>query len=95
LEIDVNGQAIVGRQDLQSGFRPKVNLAKFDAISHGVSRKHAEILFQNGQWLIQDLGSTNGTKVGQRRLSPYQPCPLRHRDQIQVGSLVLYIEFLQ
>jgi hypothetical protein len=49
-----------------------------------VSRRHAELRFDNGRYTIQDLGSTNGTFVngqqveGQRTLSP--------GDHIEVGE---------
>ena len=28
--------------------------------SDGLSRKHARIFFKDGQWMLEDLGSTNG-----------------------------------
>lgn len=33
------------------------------------SRKHAELSFLNGQWVVKDLGSTNGVKVKQEKIS--------------------------
>jgi len=37
-----------------------------------VSRRHARLQFQGGKYVIDDVGSTNGTHVnGQRILSPY------------------------
>ena len=36
-----------------------------------ISRKHARLNFQGGKYVIEDLGSTNGTFVnGQRLVSP-------------------------
>jgi len=51
------------------------------------SRRHAEIRPDNGSWLLLDLNSSNGTYLnGQRVISP---TPLRHGDQIKVGSTLL------
>jgi pSer/pThr/pTyr-binding forkhead associated (FHA) protein len=33
-----------------------------------VSRAHAEVVFDNGQWWVRDLGSSNGIFVGDQRL---------------------------
>lgn len=49
-----------------------------------VSRKHARLLFQEGSYVLEDLGSTNGTYInGQRLMGPYQ---LRHGDLILLGE---------
>lgn len=40
------------------------------------SSRHARIFPQNGAWYLEDLGSTNGTYVGEQRISgiiPLQP----------------------
>ena len=54
-----------------------------------VSRYHALIVRDNGQYLMLDLGSTNGLLVNSRRILRRA---LRHRDLIQVGpARVMYI----
>lgn len=51
-----------------------------------VSRRHARLYSQLGSYIIEDLGSTNGTFVnGQRLLGPYT---LRHGDVIGLGETV-------
>lgn len=52
-----------------------------------VSRRHAEIVAQNGTFLLVDLGSTNPTKVNGSPI--VKPWPLRDGDVIQVGDVEL------
>ena len=47
-----------------------------------VSRRHAELTFTGSDWTIEDLGSTNGTLVNNRRVTR---CPLRNGDLLTFG----------
>lgn len=47
-----------------------------------VSRSHAQLAFTGSDWSIEDLGSTNGTLVNNRRVSR---CPLRTGDLLTFG----------
>ena len=49
-----------------------------------VSRHHAEIRYEHGQFVLYDLGSTNG--VGINGVLTHQPVPLKNNDIISVGS---------
>lgn len=52
-----------------------------------VSRNHASIHFDDrGRAWLTDLGSTNGTFLGNRRLTPHQAARLDDGDRIQLGS---------
>jgi pSer/pThr/pTyr-binding forkhead associated (FHA) protein len=57
------------------------------------SRRHARIFLQGGNYIIEDLGSTNGTSVnGQRLMGPYV---LRPGELIMFGeSISLLFEAL-
>jgi predicted component of type VI protein secretion system len=51
-----------------------------------ISRKHAQLKAQSGSYIIEDLGSTNGTFVnGQRLMGPHM---LRHGEVIMLGEKV-------
>jgi pSer/pThr/pTyr-binding forkhead associated (FHA) protein len=52
-----------------------------------VSTRHARIVGSAGQWMVEDLGSTNGTYVGSRRIT--QPTVLGVGSQVRVGKTVL------
>jgi len=51
-----------------------------------VSRQHAVILFREGNFLLRDLGSTNGTQMNNTSI---KEADLRHGDTFRVGDTVL------
>lgn len=79
----------IGRWDADSGIFPDVDLDQDDPEAK-VSRRHARIINQNGQYFIEDLGSTNGTFVNRgRRLLPGHRHLLQSGDEIIVGKTFL------
>jgi rubredoxin len=55
-----------------------------------VSRRHAALVERDGRWVIEDLGSLNGTFVNRRRV---ESATLEDGDEIQIGKYRL--TFLQ
>jgi sigma-B regulation protein RsbU (phosphoserine phosphatase) len=49
-----------------------------------LSRKHAEIVLENGSWLVKDLGSANGTYLNGNRVE--RDSPLKNGDRIRLGD---------
>lgn len=79
----------IGRWDADNGIFPDVDLDKHDAEAK-VSRRHARIVFGDGKFSIEDLGSTNGTFVNRgRRLLPGNAQPLSDGDEVIVGKTFL------
>jgi hypothetical protein len=82
-------EAQIGRWDADGGVFPDVDLDADDPEAK-VSRRHARIVRRSGQYLIEDLGSTNGTFINRgRRLLPGDRQPLRDGDEIIVGKTFL------
>jgi hypothetical protein len=54
-----------------------------------VSRRHAEIVVRDGEVVLSDLGSTNGTKVNGASV---RSCVLRIGDAVQIGLSRMLIE---
>jgi hypothetical protein len=52
-----------------------------------ISRKHARLTFQGGKYVIEDLGSTNGTFVNGQRLSG--PFVLKSGDVVSFGEQIV------
>ena len=76
------GDQLVGRA-------PDVAVALHDS---EVSRQHARIHLANGQIQVEDLGSTNGTRVNGEPIQG--PTQLRLGDLLEIGSHVLKLVFL-
>lgn len=57
--------------------------------SDAVSRRHARIFFRDGGWIVQDLESTNGTRVNGVRVGR---CRLSPGDRVRLGPEELRID---
>jgi hypothetical protein len=85
----------IGRWDADSGIFPDVDLDEDDPEAK-ISRRHARIVSHNGQYYIEDLGSTNGTFVNRgRRLLPGKRHPLQNGDEIIVGKTFLKFQLVR
>ena len=54
-----------------------------------LSHQHARIVERDGEYLLEDLGSTNGTSLNGKRMTA--PAPLRRGDRVQAGNLVVEV----
>ncbi len=52
-----------------------------------ISRKHSRLLFQGGKYVLEDLGSTNGTFVNGQRLAG--PVVLKTGDVVSLGEQIV------
>jgi pSer/pThr/pTyr-binding forkhead associated (FHA) protein len=51
------------------------------------SSRHARLFPQDGQWIVEDLGSTNGTYLDRQKVT--QPIPVPTGVPIRIGKTVL------
>jgi serine/threonine-protein kinase len=93
LEKDEN---LIGRRDPMSNIFPEVDLSKFDPQTK-ISRRHARIRREGTNFLLEDLGSSNGTIVttggDSARLLPHQPRLLTNGDRFRVGDTTLQFAY--
>jgi hypothetical protein len=54
-----------------------------------VSRQHARLIFRDGGWILQDLDSTNGTRLNGRLVGR---CRLRPGDCLALGDQILRVD---
>jgi pSer/pThr/pTyr-binding forkhead associated (FHA) protein len=73
----------LGTSDTLIGRNPGTDVTLVD---EGVSRDHAVISCEDGSFAIEDLQSTNGTRVNGKRVRRKELC---EGDEIQIGSTVL------
>jgi hypothetical protein len=55
-----------------------------------VSRRHLQVVSANGKWFVQDLNSTDGTRVNGQ---PIVAQVLKNRDQIALGNTLLRFRY--
>ncbi|MDT7809311.1 MAG: hypothetical protein QOJ70_3124 [Acidobacteriota bacterium] len=81
---------LVGRTDPQSNIFPDIDLSRFDPETK-ISRRHARVWREGDTFLVEDLGSVNGTVVNDAvRLGPRQPRPLADGDRLRLGETTLH-----
>lgn len=55
-----------------------------------VSRRHTVISYINKQYMVQELGSTNGTFVNNERVELARPYIIRPNDILRIGNIVTF-----
>ncbi len=93
VQAQVREAMVIGRSDMNSGFRPEIDLMPFDAFNKGVSRRHALITVKNNRLFLRDLNSTNGTFINGAPCLSGQETRLRHGDELQLGHLRMQMTF--
>ncbi len=90
-EFDLSGKndITIGREDAVSNIYPDVDLTPHGGEDGGVSRLHARIFVENGQYLLEDENSTNFTFLNRQRLTAKTPTPLNDNDEIRLGRVLL------
>jgi ABC-type multidrug transport system ATPase subunit/pSer/pThr/pTyr-binding forkhead associated (FHA) protein len=87
-QLDFVGSSIhsqpfrITKSEIWFGREPSCDIV-FESTAVMVSRKHASISHQNGEYLLTDNNSFNGTLVNEQRISAQTP--IYHNDQIQLG----------
>lgn len=80
LSLPEQEEITVGREDPSSGIFPDVDLTPFGGEEGGVSRRHARLLHVSGDYYVEDLQSTNYTKLDGQRL------PAHVRERLEDGA---------
>ena len=90
-EFDLSGKdnVLIGREDAVSNIFPDVDLTPNGGEEGGVSRMHARIFVETGQYMLEDENSTNFTFLNRQKLAPKTPTPLHDNDEIKLGRVLL------
>ena len=85
-ELD-RDEVLLGRSDPLDQIEPDVDLSYCGGFEQGVSRRHAIIMSDEGGYVLEDLGSTNGTVVNREKVTPGSPVNLVEGDVIHLGKM--------
>lgn len=86
-------EMLLGRRDPTANIFPEVDLSRFDPQTK-ISRRHARIYREGNSFVLEDLGSSNGTLVFEAsgngiKLLPHTPHVLSSGDRIRMGDTTL------
>lgn len=83
------GDTVVGRADPVTQTAPDVDLTALDP-QRSVSRRHARFYrIGTTEYVMEELGTANGTFVNDTRLATGVPAPIRSGDSLQLGHVAL------
>lgn len=77
LKIEIKNGDILGREYIGRDF-----------LDSTVSRKHIKFIFENNNWYIEDLNSTNGTFINNSRISIDEKVLINNNDLVNLSSKV-------
>jgi hypothetical protein len=81
----------LGRVSEAQPIMPDIDLTPYQAYANGVSRLHAVLKREGNRVLVMDLGSSNGTYLNGKRLTPNVDQTLSHGDMLALGKLKIQI----
>ncbi|WP_428909708.1 FHA domain-containing protein [Niallia sp. Krafla_26] len=64
------------------------------SFNSAISRAHCKITRINGNYWLEDLGSTNGTYINKVRLQPNKSRPIKNGDRIQLANIDFHVRVL-
>ena len=87
------GEYSLGRSDPTRAYKPDVDLADWQGMELGVSRRHGKLHFDNGRLYYTDLKSSNGSRVNGAGLYSEIPVALEDGDEICLGKVAFRVYF--
>jgi len=93
--LEVKGELILGRADPMANQRPDLDLTPYGGQETGVSRRHVAITRddEKRQLFVEDLHSTNGTRLNGFWLDAGRRYRLRDGDRLELGDLLITLRF--
>ncbi len=91
IQLPATAEVHIGRLDAAHGIFPDLDLTPDGGLDGGVSRRHCKIHRRGSSYLVEDVGSANGTFLDGQRLTPYLPHVLKDGDALQLGRIELEV----
>lgn len=95
--LEVRDKIVIGRSDPVASFYPDLDLSPYGGQKKGVSRRHATVVQDNEQkaLFLEDLNSTNGTRINGFLLEPRRRYRLRDGDELEFGKVQMVLRFVR
>jgi CRP-like cAMP-binding protein len=82
-------ETTIGRADPVTGILPDIDLTSVDA-NRSVSRRHAKIICSGNQYfMLEEVGTVNGTYVNDQRIPTGTPVMMHDGDGIKIGLIAM------
>ena len=86
-------ETTIGRADPVTGILPDIDLTSVDA-NRSVSRRHAKIICSGNQYfMLEEVGTVNGTYVNDQRIPTGTPVAIHNGDAIKIGLIAMKAVF--
>ncbi len=96
ITLDLEDVMLIGRSaDGEEQKSLSLDLGPHGAYQGGVSRQHAAITRHEGGLYVEDLGSTNGTRINGFQLTARRKYRLRDGDEVEFARLRTLIRFVR
>ncbi|HSR29520.1 MAG TPA: zinc ribbon domain-containing protein [Anaerolineae bacterium] len=89
IPLQAGDELSVGREDPVSGVYPDIDLTPHGGEDGGVSRRHARLVVEGGNYFVEDLDSTNFTFVNKQKVAPKTRQQVTDGDEIRFGRVAL------
>jgi hypothetical protein len=91
LPLTDRNEFTLGRISEGQPIMPDIDLSPYQAYARGVSRLHAVLKRESSRVFLMDLGSSNGTYVNGKRLTPNVDHAISNGDVVALGKLKIQI----
>lgn len=92
-KLSGKSEYLLGRAEPTRPYKPDVDLAGWQGMELGVSRRHGKLHFDTGQLYYTDLKSSNGSRVNGAGLYSEIPVALQDGDEIGLGKITFRVYF--
>lgn len=93
--VPIREVMVVGRSGDEKQPPVEIDVSQFGGYPAGVSRRHAIITYEDGDLYIEDLQSTNGTRINGFQLQPARRYRLKDGDEVEFARLATQIHFIK
>jgi len=88
--VDSTDEFVLGSKS-ESASERLIDLSPYRGYSLGLSRRHVVIRRKGEGYEVLDLGSVNGTWLGEERLVPHTSYPLPSGSHLRLGRMRLFV----